>query len=85
MTDSVKKAEGEQAPRGKAITEMGVSGLKHQGGLIMEEELRQLKGKRRLEMFNEIGSECGPERVEQMRQVNLSQKILPHIGCRCGS
>ena len=52
MTDSVKKAE--EAPRGKAITEMGVSGLRHQGGLIMEEELRQLKGKRRLQMFDEM-------------------------------
>ena len=29
--------------------------------------------------------ECGPERAERMKQVNLSQEILPRIGCRCGS
>ena len=27
--------------------------------------------------------ECGPKRKERMRQVNLSQEILPRIGCSC--
>lgn len=50
---SMDKADGD-IKSGGPITEMGVSGLVQQGGLIMEEQLRQLKGRKRLETFSEM-------------------------------
>jgi hypothetical protein len=28
---------------------------------------------------------CGPERVERMRAINLSQIVLPRVTCECGA
>jgi radical SAM enzyme (TIGR01210 family) len=30
-------------------------------------------------------ADCGPDRVERMRRINLSQEVLPRVTCHCGS